>query len=107
MHGLAKAKRNDQTYVDNIRIQLSLLQDVCERIIWLSLNYVLGDPKYNQKNGRILKWNGMVDWALQNQFPEVAYIDMFPMSTLESMHADNVHMNVVYYQEVAKLFMLE
>ena len=106
MHGLANAKRNDQTYVDNIRIQLSLLNDVCERILWLSLNYVLGDTKYKQKNERILKWNGMVDRALQSQFPEIGYIDMFPMSTLQSMHADNVHMNVVYYQEVAKLFLL-
>ena len=95
---------SNNAYVNNVKGFLSYLNDSCKRMIWISINCVLGLKRYDQSNKTIRLWNDLIEQMLYNEYPEIAYIDMYPMSTIKSMHQDNVHMKPVYYAEAAKLF---
>ena len=91
-------------YTNAVETYLSLLQAHCKSIIWISTSAVKGDPKYRQNNACIQEWNKSVRTMIINEFPEIAFIDMYPMSTLHQMHIDNVHLSGVYYGKAASFF---
>ena len=92
-------------YTDYVRHYLTYLEKYCNKMIWLSINSVLNDEQHNQRNNVILEWNRSVVNMLRNHFPEVGYVDMFPMYMRRDMHQNNVHMNVTYYAEAARFFL--
>ena len=91
-------------YTNAVETYLSLLQPHCKSIIWISTSAVKGDPKYRQNNACIQEWNQSVKRMIVTKFPNIAYIDMYPMSTVLEMHVDNVHLSGVYYKKAASFF---
>ena len=99
-----KHRVTDYEYLENVKEFIGFLREPCKSIIWISTNNVLELKQYDQRNGRIRLWNNLVEQMLRKEFPDVGYIDMYPMSTIRAMHQDNVHMNSVYYKEEASFF---
>ena len=94
----------DYEYLENVKEYIGFLRKPCKYIIWISTNNVLDLKQYGQKNARIRLWNSLVEQMLRKEFPDVGYIDMYPMSTIRAMHQDNVHMKPVYYNKEASFF---
>ena len=104
MHDQQKEGLTARDYTNSVKQFLLKMENYCGKLIWLSTNAVKGDPRFKQTNTGIQEWNEAVRVMVQADLPYVAFIDMFPMSTLISMHRDNVHMNGVYYKKVASFF---
>ena len=91
-------------YANKVTNFISYLRGGCGKIIWLTINAVRGDKNYKQNNTISKNWNDLVRKRLNLLFPEIGYIDLFPMSTKPEMHEDNIHLNQVYLQAVARFF---
>ena len=92
-------------HVSNVITFIGKFIPFCHRIIWLSVNSILGDKRYPQKNQRISERNDLVMNMIIDKYPDIGVIDMFQMSTLDIMHIDNVHLNVTYYDQAASFFL--
>ena len=104
--GLHEAGHNhsDTQYVTNVKKYITYLVKYCRYVIWISISAVRGDPNFKQSNRVIKRWNQMILQIIIKEFPQVAYIDMFPMSIRYDMHVDNVHLNSTYYKGTARFF---
>ena len=103
LHDEARHQSTNQ-YIDNVRNYLHIFTQACRKIIWISINVVKGVALYAQRNEMSLAWNTGVREMIGRTYPDIAYIDMFPMSTLKDMHEDNVHLNATYYETAARFF---
>ena len=92
-------------YAQKVIAMLSYIRTGCKKVIWLSISAVKGDGKFKQNNTISKEWNNRVRQRLNLVLPDVAYIDLFPMSSVPEMHVDNVHLNNVYSLAVARFFM--
>ena len=96
----------DDQYVQGVSNLLSHFQPPhCSSLIWISINNVLGLKKFGQSNTKILRWNRLVEEMLKEEYPDTAYIDIYPMSTQKKMHKDNVHLDKLYYKTLAGFFL--
>ena len=93
-----------ERYATDVKSYITMLSLNCNRIIWISINAVLGDKKFKQSNDKILAWNKLVENMLRKDYPNVGYIDLYPMSVQKDYHVDNVHMKTVYYDKEASFF---
>ena len=106
MHEQHDSNYTTHEYENDVKAYLQRLDNYCGQMIWLSINAVRGYKQYNQSNRRIVEWNKAIRGMLRSDLPNVAFIDVFPMSTKGSMHwnRDNVHMNDQYNRKVASFF---
>ena len=103
LHDEARKVTKNQ-YVANVKRYLSIFMNVCGHVIWISISAVQHSGLYRQHNNITLQWNSVVMAMIQRSYPDVGYIDMFPMSNLVSMHVDNAHLNATFYEEAARFF---
>jgi hypothetical protein len=87
-------------YVMNVKWYLSLLQTVCDRVLWVSLNYVLPfNARWPQNNSLISEWNSAVFELASREKRFVGWLlplDIFNI-TSSWQHHDFVHLNPDFY----------
>ena len=103
--GLHGSRLTMPKYTSKVKSYIASFAPFCHRIIWLTVNCVRGDKQYIQRNNKIIKQNAMNLKMIIDTYPDIGIIDMYPMSTLYSMHVDNPHLNDTYYDKASSFFL--
>ena len=105
VHDLAiQPKIGMHVYVANVKEYLTLLQPVCDALIWLGTSSCLENPRHPQRNVDIVQWNHGVYNMLAREMPEVYVIDLYEKSN-RTEHKDNIHLQHYFYKELGDFFL--
>ena len=107
IHDMLLNSISTEQYTTNVLEYLQHIERHCARIIWILTNAVKGDERYAQNNDILFKFNENIRENCQQIDSKVLIVDIWNMSFPETLHADNIHMQKPYYQELANLILLQ
>ncbi|XP_052084424.1 uncharacterized protein LOC127721669 [Mytilus californianus] len=104
LHDMILPALTDRHYVKNVHFYVQHLVQTCQNVIWISTTAVRGDKGFPQNNRRIHRWNRLIKDMVRNKFPNVGFMDMFPITNSTKAHTDNVHLTESVYKLIARYF---
>ena len=93
-------------YATNVVEYAEILKEFCDKIIWLMIPASRNDPGQPQDHFRSRQFNDQVVKRCDQLGPQVLLLDLWQISLPLTLHEDNIHHKHIYYEELARLLML-